>query len=689
MRLAPLKDPRLLLSWLLGVCLIAATFYGATSRLWTEAESARAASTEKTVVAALAGDLAEGNLFKLGATVLRLKREGQLRSARIFAIRDAAASVLFQTPEANGLDEALSRTFRCKERKRVARRSGGGVDVWTILPARISGFDCVALYFSSDLPPELDLFKSRLLASSGGLILVLIVLFSWLALSWHHRILNLELAASRMKVEKESAIEQIAAQVAHDIRSPLAALEIVSGAIAQLPEDKRILIRAAVGRIRDIANNLLDRRRARVAGAGSPSAASVAPEAASPRLLSSLIDPVVSEKRLQFRSHSRVDIEPRLDASSYGLFAAVQPVEFKRLLSNLVNNAVEAFGEGAGAVSVSLSAREGRALVSVQDNGKGIPPEVLAKLGRRGETHGKVGGSGLGLYHARSSAESWGGSLELSSEVGKGTTAILALPLAPAPGWFVPELLLAPGKAVVILDDDESIHQVWQGRLDALRAGAQGVPVVHVSTPDEIRDWVKNEAAAAREALYLFDYELLGHRETGLALAEELGLGERVVLVTSRYEESEVLEGCRRLRARMIPKGLAGFVPIRVQAAKAPPAAAPDEKGARLDAVLIDDDALVRMNWSMAAKREGKSFKTYADAASFLAELDAGAISTDTPVYIDSNLADGVKGEVVALEINRRGFKRIRLATGHDPSAFAPMPHILEVIGKEPPWGAT
>ena len=561
--------------------------------------------------------------------------------------------------------------------------------MWTILPARISGFDCVALYFSSDLPPELDLFKSRLLASSGGLILVLIVLFSWLALSWHHRILNLELAASRMKVEKESAIEQIAAQVAHDIRSPLAALEIVSGAIAQLPEDKRILIRAAVGRIRDIANNLLDRRRARVAGAGSPSAASVAPEAASPRLLSSLIDPVVSEKRLQFRSHSRVDIEPRLDASSYGLFAAVQPVEFKRLLSNLVNNAVEAFGEGAGAVSVSLSAREGRALVSVQDNGKGIPPEVLAKLGRRGETHGKVGGSGLGLYHARSSAESWGGSLELSSEVGKGTTAILALPLAPAPGWFVPELLLAPGKAVVILDDDESIHQVWQGRLDALRAGAQGVPVVHVSTPDEIRDWVKNEAAAAREALYLFDYELLGHRETGLALAEELGLGERVVLVTSRYEESEVLEGCRRLRARMIPKGLAGFVPIRVQAAKAPPAAAPDEKGARLDAVLIDDDALVRMNWSMAAKREGKSFKTYADAASFLAELDAGAISTDTPVYIDSNLADGVKGEVVALEINRRGFKRIRLATGHDPSAFAPMPHILEVIGKEPPWGAT
>jgi len=498
-----------------------------------------------------------------------------------------------------------------------------------------------------------------------------------------------QLSENKKSLESHLAVSTLASQVAHDIRSPLAALEIVSGDIAQLPEDKRILVRAAVGRIRDIANNLLDRQRAQAKGTGNSLSPSVVSETASPRLLSSLIDPVVSEKRLQFRSLSRIEIELRLDAPSYGIFAAVQPVEFKRLVSNLVNNAVEAFGDSAGAVSVSLSAHDGRALVIVQDNGKGIPPEVLAKLGQRSETHGKAGGSGLGLYHARSSAESWGGSLELASEVGKGTTATLSLPLAPAPTWFVPELSLAPGKAVVILDDDESIHQVWQGRLDALKAGAHGVQVVHVSTPAEMRGWVKNEAVAACDALYLFDYELLGQRETGLALTEELGLGERVVLVTSRYEEPEVLEACRRLKVRLIPKGLAGFVPIRIQAAQAPAAATPAEKDARLDAVLIDDDALARMNWKLAAKRAGKSFKAYEDAASFWAELDAGAISTDTPIYIDSNLPDGVKGEDVALEISRRGFAEIRLATGHDPSTFAPMSHIREVIGKEPPWGTT
>lgn len=109
-----------------------------------------------------------------------------------------------------------------------------------------------------------------------------------------------ELAAA----EKEKALVELARQLAHDIRSPLAALEIVSKNVAQLPEGKRIIIRSALGRIRDIANSLLSKQR--------PQAVEAASEASSPQLLSSLIDPIVSEMRLQFRSQSRIEIELRL-----------------------------------------------------------------------------------------------------------------------------------------------------------------------------------------------------------------------------------------------------------------------------------------------------------------------------------------------------------------------------------------
>jgi signal transduction histidine kinase len=475
---------------------------------------------------------------------------------------------------------------------------------------------------------------------------------------------------SRIEAEKSEAIALIASQVAHDIRSPLAALDSVIRDLSQLPEDKRILIRSAAGRIRDIANSLLDRQRAPASGTA---------EAASPQLLSSLIESLATEKRLQYRSRSRVEIEAWLDASSYGIFARLQPVEFKRVLSNLINNAMEAFGEGPGSVRVNLSARGGRALVSVQDDGKGIPPEVLAKLGRRGETHGKTGGSGLGLYHARTSAESWGGSLEITAEVGKGTTTTVDLPQAPTPDWFVSELALAPGRAVVVLDDDASIHQVWQGRFDSIRTREHEIEIVHVSAPGEIRSWVHANGGKAREALYLLDYELLGAPETGLSLAEELAIGERSVLVTSRYEEVRVLEGCRKLKARLIPKGLAGLVPIRVEGRAAP-------GRERWDAVLIDDDPLVRMTWKIAAERAGKKLRAFSTAADFLKE--SHGIDRGSPVFVDAELGDGVKGHLESLKIHELGFGEIYLATGHSPERLAGLAHLRGVIGKTPPWTA-
>ena len=467
------------------------------------------------------------------------------------------------------------------------------------------------------------------------------------------------------------ALQETAAQVAHDIRSPLAALEVAAGDVSQLPEDKRLLIRGAVGRIRDIANSLLEKNGATAAEKN---------EEASHQLLSSLIDSLATEKRLQFRSRSRIEIEAWLDASSYGIFAKVQPVEFKRVMSNLIDNAVEAFGLGAGTVRLRLSARDGRALVSVQDDGNGIAPEVLAKLGRRGETHGKAGGSGLGLHHARASAESWGGSLGIASEAGKGTTMTVDLPQARQPDWFVSELALIPSRAILVLDDDESIHHVWQARLDASRAREHDVEIVHVFTPGEIRNWVKDNAAKAREALYLLDYELFAHRETGLSLAEELGIGERSVLVTSHYEESGILEGCRKLKMRMIPKGLAGLVPIRID----DPAPAADSARTLWDAVLIDDDPLARMTWKMAAERAGKKMRAFATAADFLKESDA--IDRGTPVYVDAELGNGVKGDAESLRIHELGFGEIFLATGHEPGRFAALPHLRGVRGKNPPW---
>jgi len=492
----------------------------------------------------------------------------------------------------------------------------------------------------------------------------------------------------RVRLEREKAhteaLFKLSTQVAHDIRSPLVALDAALKNTAELPEKKRVIVRHAVNRIRDIANNLLEKNRQPPGPASAAASGGMAAgEPPGVHLLSSLVDPVITEKRLSFESKPGVSIDFKLTRESYGLFARLQPVEFRRMLSNLVNNAVEALGD-KGAVDVGLNHEGESILLTVSDNGKGIPPEILAKLGQRGETHGKAGGSGLGLFHAKATAESWGGCLAITSALGKGTTVVVKLPRTAAPAGFVPVLVLPPGRPVLVLDDDATIHQVWQGRFDSVRVNEHNIKIIHFSEPDKLRAWLKADPAKAGGAVCLFDYELLGYNETGISLAEELGLCGQTILVTSRCEEPRIIEECARLKIHMIPKGLADFVPIQVEAGRQHPAPAAPASPGRL-AVLIDDDALVHMNWEDAAEAAGIELKAFKAPAGFLSDLEA--FPKDTPIYIDSELGNDIKGENVAVDLRKKGFTNITLETGHPPERFSHLPW-LKVMDKESPWQA-
>lgn len=349
--------------------------------------------------------------------------------------------------------------------------------------------------------------------------------------------------STKMKIARE--IENTTKQIVHDIRSPLAALNMIIGSSFTLSEDARTIVRAAAQRINDIANGLLAQgeknKRAGLSGV---------------QLLSSTLDSITSEKRGQFRSNPNIEIDLRLTSESYGLFTLIDLQEIKRTVSNLIDNAVEAVGE-KGHVQVSLKRNQSTLVqIFITDNGPGIPQEILPKLGNRGVTIGKEGrGSGLGLYHARTTLESWGGSLKIDSEEGKGTSVILTLPQADPPKWFVEKIEIAKNTRVVILDDDTSIHQVWDRRFGSSSPEAE---LIHFSSPDEFAKWCKNHSAD----LYLFDYELIGFAVTGLDVIEKEKLHAKAILVTNRYEESAIQVRCETLGVGLIPKGLASVVPI-------------------------------------------------------------------------------------------------------------------------------
>ena len=377
----------------------------------------------------------------------------------------------------------------------------------------------------------------------------------------------------KKKFNEINAASQIklASQVAHDVRSPLSALEMMFSTLGEVSEDKRIIIRNSINRIRDIANSLLKENK--ILESKFPSGNEMFPaeiptnntENFETVLISPLLESIMTEVRLQYREFINLNISYNQTKEGYGLFAKLQQNELKRVLSNLINNSVEAINSKAGSITLKLTkANDEHLAIEVQDSGAGIPAIILNKLGTRGFTHGKIGGSGLGLHHAIETVRNWGGDLSISSNSKIGTTIKILLKTDHAPQWFVPKIILTPFQTIVVFDDDQSVHHIWKGRMESALATRHQIKLISLSSPREFRKCFGSIFEDMDNALYLMDYEISGCDENGLDLIVELGLQKQSILVTSRYEESMIRDRCSLQGIRLLPKSMCGFVPVEI-----------------------------------------------------------------------------------------------------------------------------
>jgi anti-sigma regulatory factor (Ser/Thr protein kinase) len=236
------------------------------------------------------------------------------------------------------------------------------------------------------------------------------------------------------------------------------------------------------------------------------------------------------------------------------------------MFSNLINNSVESLENEKGTVLIELGTSRtdpNQIEIKIKDTGRGIPQELIPELGKEGKTFGKPDGNGLGLYYAIKSIKKSDGSISIQSEVGKGTEITITLPRKEAPAWFVPELNTSEVSNIVIFDDDASVHQIWKNRLES--SYNKSINFHHFSSPSELKQFYRKNFSELDETTFLMDYEISNNSETGLDLIEQLGIAGSAILVTSRYEENQIRERCERLKVKIIPKNMSGFIPIQFQ----------------------------------------------------------------------------------------------------------------------------
>ena len=288
----------------------------------------------------------------------------------------------------------------------------------------------VYIFLNSDLILFVNFkpkFNQYLLAAVSFYFFVISFFFNKLSFN-HYRSLQFykkKVKAQRTKVRQitNRQIHRLSKKVAHDIKSPLSTLSLISSKIQD--EEFKSLQISVIDQISQIADNLLVKTR-KINGS------SASAEFAKSISFSELFRQIYKENQLK-NSSRLINVIFEI-SSEVEEVSSPAPVFLYSGLNNLLQNSEEA--------GVDLSRAEIKFLVKLSsnskleikiiDNGCGIPADVLSVLGKKEISFGKtssVSGQGIGVYNTYQQVVSAGGQMQIESEVGKGTTVTISLPV--------------------------------------------------------------------------------------------------------------------------------------------------------------------------------------------------------------------------------------------------------------------
>ena len=227
----------------------------------------------------------------------------------------------------------------------------------------------------------------------------------------------------------EGIRSEFTANVSHELKTPLTSIKgftdmLSSGMVISPADQKRFItmIGVEVDRLIDLINDILKLSELESVAIDQTEERSAVLDAA--RETASLLEPSAKAAGVTLT----VEGDPAT--------VAVPMSRLKELLFNLMGNGIK-YSENGGTVTTRVRVEDGKAVISVADQGIGIPQEDQSRVFERfyrvekGRAR-KNGGTGLGLAIVKHITQLYGGTVSLESEVGKGSTFTVTLPVAQA-----------------------------------------------------------------------------------------------------------------------------------------------------------------------------------------------------------------------------------------------------------------
>jgi len=213
-----------------------------------------------------------------------------------------------------------------------------------------------------------------------------------------------------LDAERMVAAGQVASMVGHDLRGPLQTISNALHLLKSRPEEREEFL-AMIEEAVYYASNMLEELR---------NATKDTPLYVEEFDLKDLIVKAID------KASPPASVEVYIDAGEEMSSVFLDPMKMRRVLDNLIRNAIEALPEG-GEIHASAWRQDEDLIIQVKDSGVGIPEEFLSNLFKPFQST-KTGGLGLGLSYCKRAIEAHGGSICVKSMPGVGTTFTIRIP---------------------------------------------------------------------------------------------------------------------------------------------------------------------------------------------------------------------------------------------------------------------
>ncbi|MCP4912538.1 MAG: HAMP domain-containing histidine kinase [Oligoflexia bacterium] len=438
------------------------------------------------------------------------------------------------------------------------------------------------------------------------------------------------------------ALAKQARQLHHNIQHPLNNLkELIRDISPSILDGQRSSLRGNYNSIVDTVNNLKTDSNSKL----------VSDDKAKTYVNMSL-DYIVSWNRANWRSKD-VEIVYEEENVDKGIFIDIPQSIFPSIMHNLIKNAVEAgeSDEETTVIRIELKKLGTFCELKISDNGCGISKDDLPEIFDEDFSKGKIGGSGIGLSHAKEFVSKVKGSIKVDSTPGEGSCFTITVPLSETPNWYIDEIIVKHKGGVIVLDDEYHYYRKLKKRLEPL-----GIESLYFKDKESFESKFSPSAELMSDYLFIVDYEFSGKNYNGIEIIQELEIFDNAVLMTNMADEHSVIKSCEECDVSLVPKKLAANIEIR-KATK---------NIQDLKVKFLDDSKHIMRNFKVKAEKYGLDADFYT-CPNELYESCKTDTDKNTVFFIDYDLGK-ITGDKVIYELRERGFENFHLLTGYSAS---------------------